>query len=105
MGEEENKNTIRAARISEREKKVNVEDHSVISYHHHGPLIEAAAQESTIAGLVNADQTNPVIQKVPLLRLEACIAGASDPWGTCSVPHHTACQTCRGIAYSASGQS
>jgi hypothetical protein len=67
--------------------------------------IEAAAQESTIAGLVNADQTNLGIPKALRLRLEAYIAGASDLWDTCFVPHHTAYQPCRGTAYSASAQS
>jgi hypothetical protein len=71
----------------------------------YGFLIEAAAQESTIAGLVNADQTIPEIPKAPRVLLEACIAGEFDPWGTCFVPHRTAYQPCRGIAYSASGQN
>lgn len=70
-----------------------------------GFLIEAVAQESTIAGLVNADQTNPEKPKAPRRLPGACIAEESDPWGTCFVPHHTAYQPCRGTAYSASGQS
>jgi hypothetical protein len=67
--------------------------------------IEAVAQESTIAALANVDQTSLERPMALRLHLEACIVEVSDLWDTCSVLHHTACQPCRGTAYSASDRS
>lgn len=82
-----------------------------ISFHHFASpagvhrLIEAAALESTTAGQVNADRTSLGRLMVHQRHLEACIGEAFDLQDTCSDPHHTAYQPCRGTAYFASGPS
>lgn len=68
-------------------------------------LIEVAALESTTAGLVNAGRTSLERLMVHQRHLEACIGEAFDLQDTCSDPHHTAYQPCRGTAYFASGPS